>query len=86
MKRIFVACLLLACLVSFMVDVSYGELYVICYRYGKGRCMKCKETLVSGPPYHYDSRTLCHGVGKTFNTLEDAERWRALNCTCPGSK
>jgi hypothetical protein len=86
MKRLFVACLLLASLVSFMVDVSYGELYVICYRYGKGRCMKCKETLRSTQRGDYNVETLCHGVGKQFNSLDAAERWRALNCTCPGSK
>jgi hypothetical protein len=86
MKRFLVVGLLLACLGSFTVDLSYGELYVICYRYGKGRCMKCKETVRSGPPNHYDHQTLCHGVGKTFQSFEEAERWRALNCTCPGSK
>jgi hypothetical protein len=86
MKRIFVAGLMMASLFSFAVDVSYGDLYVICYRYGKGRCMKCTETLVSGPPQHYNHRELCHGVGKTFNSSEEAERWRALYCTCPGSK
>jgi hypothetical protein len=86
MKRFFVAGLVLASLVSFMVDISYGEIYVICYRYGKGRCLKCKETVRARMQDLNNAGSLCHGVGKDFNTLDEAERWRALHCTCPGSK
>jgi hypothetical protein len=86
MKRFLVFGLILISLISFTADLSYGELYVICFRYGRGRCLKCKKTIVSGWPNNYDDRTLCHGVGKTFNTSNEAEQWRAIYCTCPGSK
>ncbi len=87
MKRILILATLLFGLLS---PLAYGDTYVVCYQkaampginqFGEqASCVKCTGAV----PSERLAWAVCpNGQGETFNSVDDAENWKARNCTCP---
>ncbi len=67
----------------FSTGQTLGVRYAVCARlkFVRGvKSLKCSKPVPLEDPTQ-NGDTVCHGMGKDFNTLDEALRWTAANCS-----